>query len=84
MFTTIKAILPNMVMCSVNETKIKEAYEAGITPDQIINYLAKNLHPSVVVRKESDAKSSNKKEKFHEELALPENVKKQLLMWHIH
>jgi hypothetical protein len=71
-----------MLICSINEDKMRQAYVKGITPEQIIGYLSKNLHISVLQRKEKDFEHLKVKGKLHEEVFLPENVKKQILLWH--
>ncbi len=71
-----------MLICSINEDKMRQAFTKGITPEQIVGYLSKNLHSSVMSRKQKDLESMKVKGRLPEELFLPENVKKQILLWH--
>lgn len=71
-----------MLICSINEDKMRQAFTKGITPEQIIGYLSKNLHCSVTLRKQKDLETLKIKGGLSEELFLPENVKKQIFLWH--
>lgn len=70
-----------MIICDINERKLVQAFNKGITAKQILNYLIKNVHPSVVSRKHKDFMKKSQKEVEREYLVLPENVVQQAMIW---
>jgi hypothetical protein len=83
LFTVIKVKFPGLLVCSINEDKVKEAYTKGIKPNQILRYLNSNAHFKVIEKKmktmsQDDIENIDKVHSF-----VPENVYRQLFIWHM-
>lgn len=74
-------MFPNLIICDINERKLAQSFNKGINAKQILNYLIKNVHPSVVVRKHKDFLQKSQKEVERGYLVLPENVVQQIMIW---
>jgi len=81
LFTDIRILFPNLIICDINEKKLAQAFNKGISAKQILNYLLKNVHPSVLNRKHKDFVQKSQKEVKREYLMLPENVVQQMMIW---
>lgn len=68
LFVDIRLRLPNMVMGEITREKIKEAYARGISPDQIVHFLASNSHE--ITHNQQGIMS-----------AIPPNVIDELFLW---
>lgn len=51
LFCVIKCKFPNLVICSIREDRMIEAFNRGITPNQILKYLNSNAHFKVIEKK---------------------------------
>ncbi|KAI8914210.1 transcription factor Tfb2-domain-containing protein [Gorgonomyces haynaldii] len=48
LFVSMKTRFPNMVVGLLNRDSVKEAFDNGITADQIISYLTSHAHPQML------------------------------------
>lgn len=74
LFTTIKSKFSGLLVCSLKEDKIMEAFSRGINPNQILRYLNSNVHSKVVEKKMFEM---NEEEIENIELSygyIPENI----------
>lgn len=81
LFLVIRARFPGMLVCSIEEEKICEAYNRGIDPHQILRYLNSNAHKKVVDKKigemdEEEIENSDRSYAF-----IPENIAQQIFIW---
>ncbi|CAO2842838.1 unnamed protein product [Amaranthus hypochondriacus] len=65
LFARIEYQLPNLIVCAINKESLYNAFENGITSEQIISFLQQNAHPRVA-------------EKIP---TVPENVTDQIRLW---
>ena len=82
LFTVVKTKFPGLLVCSIQEDKIVEAFQSGITPNQILRYLNSNAHETVVEKK---LKQMTDEEIENIELSyafIPENVVQQIFIWY--
>jgi hypothetical protein len=82
-FTEIKFKMPTFVVCSIEEEKVREAYNSGIQPSQILRYLNSNTHKEVMKAKmhlmsEEEIQNIDKTYAF-----IPENIVQQMIIWNI-
>jgi Transcription factor Tfb2 len=83
LFTAIKFKLPTMIICSLEEDKIRRAFDIGITPEQILRYLNSNTHKEVLKSKnhlmnEQEIADAEKHYSY-----LPTNIVQQVRIWNI-
>lgn len=83
LFTEIKFKMPTFLVCSIEEDKIREAFNSGIEPAQILRYLNSNTHKEVMKAKmhmmtEADIQDIDKSYAF-----IPENVIQQMFFWSV-
>ncbi|KAJ7962559.1 RNA polymerase II transcription factor B subunit 2 [Quillaja saponaria] len=64
-FASLEYQLPNLIVSAITKDSIYNAFEKGITADQIISFLQQNAHPRVALRIPS----------------VPENVTDQIRLW---
>ncbi len=81
LFTDIKFKMPTLIVCSLEEDKIRQAFSSGIEPQQILRYLNSNVHREVLrakmqVMTDQDIQEADKTFAF-----LPENVVQQMMIW---
>lgn len=81
LFTEIKFKMPTLIVCSLEEEKIRQAFSGGIEPQQILRYLNSNVHREVLKAKmhlmtDEDILSAEKTFAY-----IPENVVQQLMIW---
>ncbi len=96
LFTLIEYKLPNLIVASLTQKTIKNAYKTGIRREQIVKFLNKNIHSAqrALVEKEKsrvhtagpggDILEKIKVDSMYSidsESALPENIRQQLEMW---
>lgn len=82
LFTTIKSKFSGLLVCSLKEDKIMEAFSRGINPNQILRYLNSNVHSKVVEKKMFEM---NEEEIENIELSygyIPENIVQQMFIWY--
>ncbi|XP_020247553.1 RNA polymerase II transcription factor B subunit 2 isoform X1 [Asparagus officinalis] len=65
LFSRIEYQLPNLIVGSITKESLYNAFENGITSDQIISFLQQNAHPRVAEKTP----------------AIPENVTDQIRLW---
>ncbi|KAK9267701.1 hypothetical protein L1049_010133 [Liquidambar formosana] len=65
LFSRIEYQLPNLIVCAITKESLYNAFENGITAEQIISFLQQNAHPRVAERMPS----------------VPENVTDQIRLW---
>lgn|SRR3990167_8998283 len=83
LFTAIKFKLPSMVICSLEEDKIRRAFEIGITPEQILRYLNSNTHKEVMKSKNhlmNDQEIADAEKNYS---YLPTNIVQQVKIWNL-
>ena len=51
LFSVTRCKLPGVVICSLREERVMEAFRRGITPNQILKYLNTNAHYKVIEKK---------------------------------
>ena len=81
LFTEIKFKMPTLIVCSLEEDKIRQAFSQGIEPSQILRYLNTNTHREVMKSKMhlmTDEDLANIDSTF---AFIPENVVQQLMIW---
>lgn len=81
LFTQIKFKLPTMIICSLEEDKIKEAFRIGIRPEQILRFLNTNTHKDVLKSKnhlmnEEEIAAADRNYAY-----LPTNIVQQVKIW---
>jgi len=96
LFAQIEYKLPNLVVATLTQRSIKNAYKTGIRREQIVKFLNKNIHYAqrALVEKEKtrihsagpggDILEKIKVDSMYStdgENAIPENVRQQLEMW---
>lgn len=75
LFVSLKARFPNLVTGKITKGSIQRAVEAGITADQIVEYLQSHAHPQM--KKNAVAKG------FSAEKPLPPTVADQIRLWQL-
>lgn len=65
LFSRVEYELPNLIVGAITKESLYNAFENGITADQIISFLQQNAHPRVAERTPS----------------VPENVTDQIRLW---
>ncbi len=95
-FALIEYKLPNLIVASLTQKTIKNAYQKGIRREQIVKFLNKNIHNAqrALVEKEKtrahntgpggDILERIKVDSMYTtegEAFIPENVRQQLEMW---
>lgn len=83
-----------MIICSIDEEKVKTAFGIGITPQKILNYFCQNFHGCVLKRKQKEILKSEKEEEvfgqvkkrgknknYHLQKLLPENIVEIMYLW---
>uniref|UniRef100_A0A1J3H1F3 RNA polymerase II transcription factor B subunit 2 n=1 Tax=Noccaea caerulescens TaxID=107243 RepID=A0A1J3H1F3_NOCCA len=65
LFARIEYQLPNLIACAITKESLYNAFDNGITSDQIITFLQQNSHPRCASRVPS----------------IPENVTDQIRLW---
>lgn len=81
LFTAIKFKLPTMIICSLEEDKIKRAFEIGITPEQILRYLNSNTHKDVLKSKNHLMNEDEIAKADANYAYLPTNIVQQVKIW---
>ena len=81
LFSEIKFRMPTLLVCSLEETKIREVYKTGIKPQQILSYLNNNTHKEVR-RSRIQAMTEEEVRQIDSSFAfIPENIIEQLIIW---
>mmetsp|Transcript_64330 Transcript_64330/g.129330 ORF Transcript_64330/g.129330 Transcript_64330/m.129330 type:complete len:193 (-) Transcript_64330:52-630(-) len=57
LFSQLRAILPNAVMAVITRKSMMDAFQDGITAQQIISFLETNAHPRAIARANSSGAS---------------------------
>lgn len=83
LFTEIKFKMPTLLVCSLEEDKIKEAYQRGIEPRQILKYLNSNTHKEVMKTKMYLMTEQEIAEIDDTFAFIPENVVQQMFIWYV-
>ena len=81
LFTEIKFKMPTLLVCSLEEEKIREVYKTGIKPEQILSYLNGNTHKEVRKSRIQNMTEEEIREIETSYSFIPENVVEQLIIW---
>ena len=82
LFSVTRCKLPGVVICSLREERVMEAFKRGITPNQILKYLNTNAHYKVIEKKVQVMTEEELKEIEQTFAFIPENVVEQLFIWY--
>lgn len=81
LFLVIKARFPGLLVCSIEEEKIVEAFDRGINPNQILRYLNSNAHKKVVERRIGEMSEEELENSDRTYAFIPENIAQQIFIW---
>jgi len=81
LFSVVKCKLPGVIICSIKEERINQAFNRGISPNHILKYLNTNAHYKVIEKKVHTMTEEDLKQIGSTYAFIPENVVEQLFIW---
>ena len=83
-FVSLEYNFPGLLIGTLKQRSVCNAYKKGIKSKQIINYIENHAHPSMHIGRETeniDYKEKIPDEIYSSDILFPENVRQQLIIW---